>query len=187
MARAIFAGLARLPREYRMLPTFRPARPADADRCYQIETQAYEGDEAATHEKIALRIDQYPQGFLVMELDGAIIGFINSGCAHRVAMADEAFKELIGHEADAPNVVIMSVVIDPAYQGKGYATPMMRAFIARMTRLGKKTIHLMCRAHHVGLYERLGFRYVRPSDSDHGGMAWHEMVMDLTPAAARAP
>ncbi len=163
-------------------PTFRTATPADTDRCFEIETTAYEGDEAATREKIATRIAQYPEGFLIMELGGEIIGFINGGCAHEVVMSDEAFKELVGHDPAAPNVVIMSVVIDPAQQGKGYSTRLMRAFIQHMTGLGKRTIHLMCKDRHVPLYERFGYRYVQPSTSDHGGMAWHEMVMEL-PAA----
>ncbi|WP_448680343.1 GNAT family N-acetyltransferase [Pseudomonas nicosulfuronedens] len=160
-------------------PTFRTATLADTDRCFEIETTAYEGDEAATREKIATRIAQYPEGFLIMELDGEIIGFINSGCAHEVVMSDEAFKELVGHDPAAPNVVIMSVVIDPAQQGKGYATLLMRTFIEGMAGQGKRTIHLMCKDRHVPLYERFGYRYVKPSASDHGGMAWHEMVMEL--------
>lgn len=163
-------------------PTFRTAVAADTDRCFEIETSAYEGDEAATREKIATRIAQYPEGFLIMELDGATIGFINSGCAHDVVMSDEAFKELVGHDPAAPNVVIMSVVIDPAQQGKGFASLLMRTFVERMASLGKRTIHLMCKERHVPLYERFGYRYVKPSASDHGGMAWHEMVMQL-PAA----
>ena len=161
------------------VPTFRQATASDTDRCFQIETCAYEGDEAATREKIATRIAQYPQGFLVMELAGEIVGFINGGCAYEVVLADEAFKELVGHDAQAPHVVIMSVAVDPAHQGKGYATLMMRSFVQQMRGLGKRSIHLMCKQRHVALYERLGYRYVRPSDSDHGGMAWHEMVMDL--------
>jgi GNAT superfamily N-acetyltransferase len=160
-------------------PTLRSAVLADTFRCYQIETAAYEGDEAATEQKIATRIAQYPEGFLVMELDGRIIGFINSGCAHEVVMSDEAFKELIGHDPDAPNVVIMSVVVDPAHQGKGYSTLLMRAFAQRMASMGKQTIHLMCKERHVELYRKLGYRYIRPSASDHGGMAWHEMVTEL--------
>ncbi|WP_447956000.1 GNAT family N-acetyltransferase [Vreelandella sp. EE7] len=160
-------------------PALRTATPADADRCYEIEAAAYEGDEGATKEKIATRIAQYPEGFLVMTLDEEVIGFINSGCAHEVVMSDEAFKELVGHDPAAPNVVIMSVVIDPAYQGKGYASTLMRAFVERMKGLGKETIHLMCKEHHVELYRRMGYRYVKPSDSDHGGMAWHEMMMAL--------
>ena len=159
--------------------TFRNALPADAARCFEIETTAYEGDEAATLEKIATRIAQYPQGFLILEADGEVVGFINCGCAHNVVMSDEAFKELVGHSAEAPNVVIMSVVVDPAQQGKGYSKALMTEFVQRMRDMGKQTIHLMCKKHHVPLYERMGYDYVRPSPSDHGGMAWHEMVMAL--------
>ncbi|OPA88603.1 GNAT family N-acetyltransferase [Pseudomonas fluorescens] len=157
--------------------TLRNALPADAARCFEIETSAYEGDEAATLEKIATRIAQYSQGFLILEADGEVVGFINSGCAHEVVMSDEAFKELVGHASDAPNVVIMSVVVDPAHQGNGYAKQLMSEFVQRMQAIGKRTIHLMCKAQHVPLYERMGYTYVRPSPSDHGGMAWHEMVM----------
>ena len=159
--------------------TLRNALPTDAPRCFEIETTAYEGDEATTLEKIATRIAQYPEGFLILEEDGAVVGFINSGCAHEVVMSDEAFKELVGHDAEAPNVVIMSVVVDPAHQGKGYAKRLMTAFVQRMGTLGKQTIHLMCKQQHVPLYTRMGYTYVRPSPSDHGGMAWHEMVMAL--------
>lgn len=162
-----------------MTLSFRHATASDIARCYHIETVAYEGDEAATQEKIATRIAQYPEGFLVMERDGEVIGFINSGCAHVVNMSDDEFKELIGHDAQAENVVIMSVVIEPAHQGKGYSRRLMETFVTQMRQGGKKSIHLMCKQQHVELYERLGYRYVKPSDSDHGGMTWHEMVMEL--------
>lgn len=152
---------------------------ADAERCFAIETGAYEGDEAATLEKIRTRIDQYPQGFLILEADGQTVGFINSGCAHDVVMSDEEFKELVGHDPAAANVVIMSVVVDPAFQGKGYAKLLMTEFVRQMQALGKATIHLMCKEQHVELYRKMGYQYVQPSPSDHGGMSWHEMTMSL--------
>lgn len=158
---------------------FRTVISSDLSRCYEIESTAYEGDEAATRERIAKRIDQYPEGFLVMEIDGLIIGFINSGCAEAVVMSDEEFKELVGHSAEAPNVVIMSVVIDPRFQGQGYATELMQRFVERCRAMKKTTIHLMCKERHVALYNKLGYNYVRPSPSSHGGMAWHEMVRVL--------
>ena len=159
--------------------TFRQPTLKDAERCYRIETSAYEGDEAATLEKIRTRIAGYPQGFLILEQGDEIAGFINSGCAHNVVMSDEHFKELIGHDPSAPNVVIMSVVVSPEHQGKGFSTLLMRRFVEQMQGLGKKTIHLMCKEQHVALYAKLGYQYVQPSPSDHGGMAWHEMVMDI--------
>jgi len=160
-------------------PQFRTPTAADAERCHAIEIGAYEGDEAATLEKIRTRIAQYPQGFLMLEQAGEIVGFINSGCAHQVEMADEAFKELVGHDPQAPNVVIMSVVVDPAHQGQGYARRLMDEFVRRMKAAGKQTIHLMCKQQHVPLYQKMGYQYVQPSPSEHGGMAWHEMVMAL--------
>ena len=73
-------------------PIFRKPAAADLDRCYEIEITSYEGDEAATREKIATRINRYPEGFLCMELDGKVIGFINAGCSWEVVMSDEEFK-----------------------------------------------------------------------------------------------
>jgi ribosomal protein S18 acetylase RimI-like enzyme len=153
--------------------------PADLDRCYAIETVAYEGDEAATREKIATRIATWPEGFIVAEVDGVVAGFINSGAAFQVQMSDEAFKELIGHDPAGPQVVIMSVVVHPDYQGQGLAKRLMAEFIERMRGLKKTHIHLMCKEQHIPLYAGFGFAYIKPSDSDHGGMAWHEMVLAL--------
>ena len=116
---------------------------------------------------------------MCLESEGQVIGFINAGCAWDVVMSDEEFKELIGHDPAAPNVVIMSVVLDPAYQGKGYSTLMMQQFIKLMKQMDKQTIHLMCKTHHVDLYKKFGYQYIKPSASDHGGMAWHEMLMTL--------
>lgn len=157
----------------------RRVTPADLDRCFEIETRAYEGDEAATRDKIAARIAGYPEGFLVLDVGGQIAGFVNGACVDAVDMADENLKDLQGHDPSAPHVVIMSVAVDPKFQGKGHASDLMTAFCDQMRQSGKTSIHLMCRSHHVGLYEKLGFTYLRPSRSDHGGMAWHEMSLML--------
>jgi ribosomal protein S18 acetylase RimI-like enzyme len=157
----------------------RPVTLADLDRCFAIESVAYEGDEAATREKIATRIATWPEGFIVAQVDGVVAGFINSGAAWQVEMADEAFKELIGHDPAGPNVVIMSVVVHPDYQGLGVAKRLMSEFITRMRGLNKASINLMCKERHVPFYQQFGFVYLKASASDHGGMAWHEMVLSL--------
>lgn len=162
-----------------MNTVIRHVNAADLDRCYIIETLAYEGDEAATREKIATRIATWPDGFIVAEVDGQVAGFINSGAAFEVQMSDEAFKELIGHDPAGPNVVIMSVVVHPDYQGLGLAKRLLGEFIERMRAQGKATIHLMCKERHIPLYAGFGFAYIKPSESDHGGMAWHEMILTL--------
>lgn len=159
--------------------TIRRPRLADLDRCFAIESISYEGDEAATRDKIKTRIENYPDGFLIIEINAEIAGFINSGCTDHVQMSDESFKELIGHHPDGKHNVILSVVVHPHYQGLGIASLMMANYVLRMKRLKKASLQLMCKEKHIGLYEHLGFRYVKPSDSKHGGMTWHEMIMPL--------
>lgn len=152
---------------------------ADLDRCYAIERAAYPGDEAATRQKIERRIRDYPDGFLLLEIDGVIAGMLNSACADVVRMDDCAFKELVGHDPAGRQAVILSLAVHPDYQGQGLAGLLLVNFIQRMKRLHKQSIELMCREEHIGLYRRFGFNYVRPSASHHGGLAWHEMLLRL--------
>lgn len=151
----------------------------DLNRCYEIETLSYQGDEAASLKKIAKRIDTYPQGFIVAEVDEEIVGFINSGACHEVVLSDEDFKELIGHDEAGENIVIMSVVVHPDFQRNGYASALMAEFKDTMQRLHKKTIHLICQTHLIEFYRQHEFEYIGESVSDHGGLSWHEMVLNL--------
>ena len=151
----------------------------DLDRCFEIESVSYSGDEAATKEKILKRIETYPEGFIVLENDREIIGFINSGATQKVELSDEEFKELVGHDPEGKHIVILSVVIHPDYQGKGMASKLMNSFIDKMKALGKTDIFLICQSELIDMYARYGFVNLGKSDSDHGGMSWNEMSLSL--------
>ena len=151
----------------------------DLDRCYEIESVSYSVDEAATIDKILKRIKTYPEGFIVLENDSEIIGFINSGAAHEVELSDEEFKELVGHDPEGKYIVILSVVVHPDYQGKGMASKLMNSFIDRMKVLGKSEIHLICQTELINMYARYGFVDLGASNSDHGGLSWNEMSLTL--------
>jgi ribosomal protein S18 acetylase RimI-like enzyme len=151
----------------------------DIDRCYEIETTSYAGDEAASKEKILKRIQTYPEGFTVLENEREIIGFINAGATDNVVLSDETFKELVGHDPNGKKIVIMSVVVHPKYQGQGMAGKLMDDFIGRMKLMGKEEIFLICQEELIGMYARFGYQDLGPSDSDHGGLSWHEMSLSL--------
>ncbi|MCF6319997.1 MAG: GNAT family N-acetyltransferase [Proteobacteria bacterium] len=157
----------------------RQAQIKDLDRCFEIESIAYAGDESASKEKIAKRINTYPQGFIVKELDNQVVGFVNSGACHRVELSDEDFKELIGHDEKGKHIVIMSVVVHPDFQKKGFARELMQAFIQQMKSLNKQDIYLICQTELIDMYAQFGFDYLQVSDSEHGGLAWHEMACNL--------
>jgi len=151
----------------------------DLERCFEIESVSYEGDEAASKEKILKRIESYPQGFIVLEHNRVIEGFINCGACNEVNMSDEEFKELEGHDSEGKYIVIMSVVVHPKSQGKGFAKILMNHFISKMKKLEKEEIHLICQTSLVEMYKRSGFEYIGESSSEHGGLSWHEMILNL--------
>ena len=151
----------------------------DLDRCFEIESVSYSGEEAATKEKIQKRINMFPEGFIVLENDREIIGFINSGASHEIELSNEDFKELIGHDSEGKHIAILSVVIHPAYQGKGMASRLMNNFLARMKALDKSDIYLICQTELIDMYARYGFIDLGASDSEHGGMSWNEMSLPL--------
>ena len=157
----------------------RSANVSDLDRCFEIENDAYAGEEAATKEKVLKRIQTYPEGFIVLENETEIIGFINSGATHKVELSDEEFKELIGHDPDGKHIVIMSVAIHPNYQGKRFTSLLMRNFINAMQAMGKTEIYLICQTELINMYAKYGFIHLGESDSDHGGLSWHEMSLAL--------
>lgn len=157
----------------------RQVTPADLDACFAVESACFPPEEAAARETIALRIEQFPQGFLVAELDGAVVGHINSGATDDDDITDEEFKQLIGHDAGGRNMVVFSLAVLPDYQRQGIAAALMERFVERSRALGKDSILLLCKEQLIRYYEKLGFRYVAQSRSSHGGAAWHEMVYDL--------
>ena len=157
----------------------RRAKVSDLDRCFEIEIDAYAGEEAATKEKVLKRIQTYPEGFLVLENKSEIVGFINSGATHKVELSDEEFKELIGHDPDGKHIVIMSVVIHPNYQGNSFTSVLMKHFINAMQAMDKTEIYLICQTELINMYAKYGFVHLGESDSDHGGLSWHEMSLSL--------
>lgn len=150
---------------------------SDLDRCFEIEQVSYEGNEAATKEKIRKRIRNYPEGFIVLDLNGMVVGFVNCGATDDVDLANEEFKDLTGHDSNGKHMVIFSVVVHPDFQGKGFAGKLLADFINRIKRMQKRSIHLICRDNLIEFYKKYGFEYIRKSDSTHGGFNWHEMVL----------
>ncbi|WP_147820406.1 GNAT family N-acetyltransferase [Salidesulfovibrio onnuriiensis] len=159
--------------------TIRRVAPADLTACAHVESVCFEPSEAASEAGIGIRIDTFPQGFLVAELDGKVVGQINSGCTGKEDITDEEFKQLIGHDPDGSNMVVFSLSVLPEAQGKGAARALMERFIADSRAMGKERILLLCKDYHIGFYEKLGYEKIGLSASTHGGFQWWEMALAL--------
>ena len=89
----------------------------DVDGCYRTESACYTSD-GATREKILKRIMLFPEGFLIAESEGKIIGLINSASTDKEDITDEELKDMVGHIKDGRNMVIFSLAVLPEFQGK---------------------------------------------------------------------
>lgn len=149
---------------------------SDLDRCFEIESRSY-GDEGASKARIKKRIEAFPEGFLVLTIEGQIEGFINSGCSQSDDLADEGIKAMIGHDPRGKHLIVFSVVVIEEKRGQKLATRLMNEFI-QFAKEQRKPILLMCKTEHIDMYCHFGFRLLGLSDSSHGGIEWYEMIMD---------
>lgn len=153
--------------------------PKDLDECYLVETSGFPPEEAATRETIKLRIDTFPQGFLVAEQGGRVIGILNSAATDKEDLSDEELKQLIGHDPDGKNLVVFALAVLPEFQKRGIARQLMARFVEDARQNRKENVLLMCKQHLIVYYERMGFVHVGLSKSMHGGAQWHEMRLVL--------
>jgi len=154
-------------------------QPQDLDECYAVEISGFSPEEAASKETIKLRIDTFPQGFFVAEVDGRIIGMVNGAATNKDDISDEELKQLIGHDADGRNMVIFALAVLPEFQKRGIAKQLVLRFVEEARQNKKEKIFLMCKQHLIAYYESLGFAHVGLSRSTHGGAEWHEMCLSL--------
>jgi ribosomal protein S18 acetylase RimI-like enzyme len=156
----------------------RQADKHDVDGCYRTESACYTSD-GATREKILKRIMLFPEGFLIAESEGEIIGLINSASTDKEDIADEALKDMIGHVKDGGNMVIFSLAVLPEFQGNGISKQLMARFIEVSKVMKREKVLLICKPELISYYQNYGFIYGGKSKSKHGGFEWHEMYMLL--------
>lgn len=150
----------------------------DVDGCCRTESACYTSD-GATREKIMKRIMLFPEGFLIAESDGEIIGLINSASTDKEDITDEALKDMVGHVKDGGNMVVFSLAVLPGFQGNGISKQLMARFIAVSKGLKKEKILLICKSDLIPYYQNFSFLYGGKSESQHGGFEWHEMYLVL--------
>lgn len=157
----------------------RDVTPEDIKACHDIEVACFSESEAASMEKIERRARIFQEGFLVAEINRKIVGFINSGATDSPDLSNEAFKDLVGHDSNGENMVVLSIAVAPGFQGSGISRPLMEKFVSNAKALGKTAILLLCRKNLIGYYEKFGYQDTGVSASNHGGGRWHEMRLDL--------
>ena len=154
------------------------------ERAFDIESASYPLDEAATREKLQVRIREAPEFFYGAFEDNTdsrispvLQGFICGTLTSSETLTDEAMST---HDPLGRTLCIHSVVVDAAHRRQGVATWMLKNYLARIAEHTSATnVLLICKDELVKFYESCGFASLGRSDIVHGQDSWIDMGLAI--------
>lgn len=159
--------------------TIRPATIDDLENVNRIESECFPEAEAATYDSLKRRLRDFKTSYLVAEKNGRIVGHVNGCVTKETHLIDELYSSNDLHDEAAPNQMIFGLATDPKEQHQGIASKLMKAYIDVAKEHNRESIILTCKDHLIPFYCSFGFKDKGISNSTHGGVQWHEMVLTL--------
>jgi predicted N-acetyltransferase YhbS len=145
---------------------------------YELEMSCYPPEAAATLAAFYRRKEKFPSYFLIAEMLEEIVGIVNGVLTSEVDLSNDTLKQNIDFIQDGPYLCILTLAVKPTHRGQQIAVQLMNQIIEQAKKDLLQAIILMCESPLIPFYEKLGFVYLRPSSSEHGGIQWHEMRLD---------
>ena len=159
--------------------TIRAAKFQDAQMLSQIEAVCFPKSEAAGLASFEARLKSFGNCFLIAEMDGKIIGFINGMVTDRETIVDEMFEDASLHKENGMWQSVFGLDVLPEYRCRGVAAELMQAFIAKAQKEGRKGCILTCKERLIAYYSKFGYVNKGVSESQHGGAVWYDMLHEF--------
>ena len=154
----------------------RNGRISDVDELTAIEAECFPAAEAAERKSFEERLNYYADHFWILEDDnGKIISFVNGMVTDEEHLTDEMYENASMHDENGAWQMIFGVNTLPKYRKNGYAEAVLRNVISDAKEQSRKGLVLTCKEKLIHFYGKLGFVDEGVSDSEHGGVVWHEM------------
>lgn len=154
----------------------RNGRISDVDELTAIEAECFPAAEAAERKSFEDRLKHYADHFWILEDDnGKIISFVNGMVTDEEHLTDKMYENASMHNENGAWQMIFGVNTLPEYRKKGYAETVLRNVISDAKEQSRKGLVLTCKEKLIHFYGKLGFVDEGVSDSEHGGVVWHEM------------
>lgn len=154
----------------------RNGRISDVDELTAIEAECFPAAEAAERKSFEDRLKHYADHFWILEDDnGKIISFVNGMVTDEEHLTDKMYENASMHNENGAWQMIFGVNTLPEYRKNGYAEAVLRNVISDAKEHGRKGLVLTCKEKRIHFYGKLGFVDEGVSDSEHGGVVWHEM------------
>lgn len=159
--------------------TIRNAEITDLPELVVIESLCFSKEEAATKAAFAKRMQLIPDSFLVAEIDGEIAGLVNGPVIEIPYITDDLFSDIKENPVSGGHQSVLGLAVHPRHQGLGIASALMSHLEEEARLRGRETITLTCKENLISFYEKHGYVNCGVSNSQHGGVAWHNMIKEL--------
>lgn len=155
----------------------RLANEKDLEQIIDIEQVCFPKAEAASAQEFEERFACFQENFIVADVDGHIVGFINGATTNAPQLPDELYHDAHLHQPLGDYQTIFGLDVLPHYRNQGIAAQLLHFMINLSKQRGKKGVVLTCKDHLIHYYEKFGFVHQGRSDSQHGGACWNDMLL----------
>jgi len=151
----------------------------DINEIADLEQACFPKSEAASAEVFRRRLSVFPDYFWLLEEDGRVVSLVNGLVTDHMHLTDEMYENAEMHNEKGAWQMLFGVATLPEYQRRGYAEMLLRRVISDAGDQGRKGLVLTCKDRLVPYYAKFSFVDEGMSDSEHGGVRWHEMRLIL--------
>ncbi|CAG8488416.1 3366_t:CDS:2 [Funneliformis mosseae] len=167
---------------------FKHVDASDVERAFQLESEGYPPEEAASLETLQYRQKVAPALFMGAYLPSSslslqLIGFIVSTSTLSKSLTHESMSL---HEQEGKTVCIHSVCVDKKYRRGGVATKLLKEYINSLKGSGDvgedvkyERCALLAHEYLIPLYRNVGFKLMGESQVIHGPEKWFDLVMEF--------
>lgn len=155
----------------------RNAKIEDGECLAEIELTCFPPAEAASREAVLERIQIFPENFIVADINGTIVGFINGCNNDQPELPDELYHDVKLHRPEGAYQTVFGLNVMPEYRNQGIAGKLVERYIELARERNRRGVILTCKDHMVHYYERYGFVNHGVADSSHGGEKWNDMKL----------
>ena len=148
--------------------TYTQIMPNDIDDVIRIERATFSENEALSVESMIAR-----------NSEGTVVGYVSGPVTEGRYLDDESFERTEANPKTGGFQKIISLTVDPDYQGLGIATNLLLLLEKEAKSKKRLGISLTCHDYLVPYYEKHGFTNEGLSESKFGGETWYNMVMEF--------
>ncbi len=161
------------------MAVIRQPRKDEIARLAEIEAMCFPPEEGASREKLERRFSSYPDGFLIAEEDGTILGFIDGLRTDADRIEDAMYEDECLDDPLGSYQSVLGISVIPEARGSGIGGLLLKSLIMKAEKEGRKGVFLTCKKALLPFYVPHGFIDRGISCSVHGNVAWHDMFLPL--------